>query len=109
MMRTLKLDTYGILHNDIRPENIIKHRYDNGIKVCFIDFAMSKRTSNKRELQNEIIKLEELLRVMPDIEFWGIGAVHSLSLEKSRRAFPYAGPGFLGSNPNVISKVSSVA
>ena len=59
------IHTYGILHNDIRPQNILIHHYNKGIKVRFIDFAMSKRTSNKRELQKEIIKLEGLLRVMP--------------------------------------------
>ncbi|RUS12445.1 LOW QUALITY PROTEIN: hypothetical protein BC937DRAFT_87885, partial [Endogone sp. FLAS-F59071] len=40
------IHTYGILHNDIRLDNILIRRYDDRIKVYFIDFAMSKRTSN---------------------------------------------------------------
>ncbi|KAF9344916.1 hypothetical protein BGX26_003759 [Mortierella sp. AD094] len=56
------IHAYGILHNDIRPDNILIRRYDDGIKVCFIGFAMSKRTSGKSELKNEIIKLLGLLQ-----------------------------------------------
>jgi len=58
------IHTYGILHNDIRPDNILIRRHDDGIKVCFIDFAMSKRTGSKLELKNEIIKLEKLLGLL---------------------------------------------
>ncbi|KAF9090293.1 hypothetical protein BGX27_002296 [Mortierella sp. AM989] len=55
------IHTFGILHNDIRPDNILIRRCDDGIKVCFIDFALSKRSSDKSELINEIVKLEKLL------------------------------------------------
>src|SRR5207247_1067922 len=57
------IHTYGILHNDIRPNNILVKRYDDEIKVCFIDFALSRRTSNKSELQKEITKLARLLNL----------------------------------------------
>ncbi|KAI7827406.1 hypothetical protein BC939DRAFT_445122 [Gamsiella multidivaricata] len=55
---------HGVLHNDIRPENILVRHDDNGIQVRFIDFAWSKRTSDQRELKKEIIKLKMLLDLL---------------------------------------------
>jgi len=52
---------HGILHNDIRRSNILVHRLNDGMKVCFIDFAMSKRGCNKSEFKHEMIQLEKLL------------------------------------------------
>ncbi|KAG0038649.1 hypothetical protein BGZ83_003028 [Gryganskiella cystojenkinii] len=51
----------GIVHNDIRLDNILVHRDKNGFQVRFVDFAQSKRTCNELELNSEMNKLNNLL------------------------------------------------
>ncbi|KAG0345452.1 hypothetical protein BG004_003689 [Podila humilis] len=51
----------GIIHNDIRPQNILICRNGGGFQVRFIDFALSKPTSDKRMLKKEATKLKNLL------------------------------------------------
>ncbi|KAG9064935.1 hypothetical protein KI688_003197 [Linnemannia hyalina] len=52
---------HGIVHNDIRPHNILVRRCDGGFQVRFIDFSLSRRTYDKHALKKEIIQLECLL------------------------------------------------
>ena len=46
-----EIHKHGIVHNDIRPENILQHHCD-GVQVMFIDFALFKRVSNKGNVKN---------------------------------------------------------
>ncbi|KAG0319570.1 hypothetical protein BGZ99_005013 [Dissophora globulifera] len=58
------IHTYGILHNDIRLDNILVRRDSNGVQVQFIDFAWSKPASNRRDLRKETSKLKMLLGLL---------------------------------------------
>ncbi|KAG0307767.1 hypothetical protein BGZ98_009839 [Dissophora globulifera] len=58
------IHTYGILHNDIRMDNILVQHDSNGVQVRFIDFAWSKPASNRREFRKEITKLKMLLGLL---------------------------------------------
>jgi serine/threonine protein kinase len=53
---------HGIIHNDIRVSNILVC-HDSSFQVSFINFAQSRRTSDKLELRNGMVKLESLLLV----------------------------------------------
>jgi serine/threonine protein kinase len=56
---------HGVLHKDIRPENIlIQHRRD-GSKATFIDFALSERVSSKEEPEKEMAILRMMLGLPP--------------------------------------------
>ena len=59
---------HGVLHEDIRPANILIQRRRNRFKVMFIDFALSKRVSNKEELKKEMAILKSMLGLRPIIE-----------------------------------------
>ncbi|KAG0364204.1 hypothetical protein BGX24_004743, partial [Mortierella sp. AD032] len=52
---------HGIVHNDIRPHNILVRRCDGGFQVRFVDFSLSRRTYDKHALKKEIRRLEGLL------------------------------------------------
>ena len=52
---------YGILHNDIREENILIQHGSDGFRVSFIDFAFSEKTSDKKRLSQEMATLKDLL------------------------------------------------
>ena len=55
----------GIIHKDIRPQNILIHRHGDGFKVMFIDLAFSREFSKKREPRREMAKLRFLLNLPP--------------------------------------------
>ena len=57
----------GVLHEDIRPANILIQRRRNRFKVMFIDFAFSKRVSNKEEPKKEMAILKSMLGLRPII------------------------------------------
>ena len=59
---------HGVLHEDIRPANILIQRRRNRFKVMFIDFALSKRVSNKEEHKKEMAILKSMLGLRPIIE-----------------------------------------
>lgn len=52
---------HGVLHGDIRPDKILAQRDCNGFKTTFIDFAFSKRVSNKEECMKEMSYLKKML------------------------------------------------
>ncbi|RUS14232.1 hypothetical protein BC937DRAFT_94152 [Endogone sp. FLAS-F59071] len=52
---------HGILHNDIRKENILIQHSNGGFRISFIDFAFSERTSDKEKLSQEMANLKYLL------------------------------------------------
>ncbi|KAF9198051.1 hypothetical protein BGZ49_001251 [Haplosporangium sp. Z 27] len=54
----------GILHGDIKPDNIVVER--NGIRSRFmiIDFGLSRITNNKKTLQNEQDELDSILAML---------------------------------------------
>ena len=56
----------GILHNDIRPENILIQRHSDGFKVMFIDFTLSRDISKKSEPREEMITLKLILDLVKD-------------------------------------------
>ncbi|KAI8600148.1 kinase-like domain-containing protein [Dissophora ornata] len=58
----LLIHQHGIMHNDIRVYNILVCNGD-GFQVHFIDFAQSRRTSDKRELRKEMVQLKSLLKI----------------------------------------------
>lgn len=39
----------GVLHNDIRPENILLERHSDQFRVAFIDFALATRVSHNEK------------------------------------------------------------
>lgn len=59
---------HGVLHKDIRPENILIERHRDGFRVMFIDFAFSKGVSNKEESKKEMAILNMMLGLRPIIK-----------------------------------------
>ncbi|GJJ76176.1 hypothetical protein EMPS_08535 [Entomortierella parvispora] len=59
------LHNKGILHRDIRPENIVVNRDGESSRFFFIDFGLSGFTRNKKILERETKELEELLAYTP--------------------------------------------
>ena len=59
------IHSHGILHNDISLENILIQRHCDGFKVMFIDFAFSKRVSNKGKARREMARLRWMLGIPP--------------------------------------------
>ncbi|KAI1316862.1 hypothetical protein EDD11_009352, partial [Mortierella claussenii] len=55
----------GILHGDIRPQNIVANRDGQDSQFFFIDFGLSKFTKAKMALEREAEELESLLGTMP--------------------------------------------
>ena len=55
----------GVLHGDIRPQNIVVNRDGQNPQFYFIDFGFSKFTRAKRALKCETEELESLLGSMP--------------------------------------------
>ncbi|CAI2180717.1 352_t:CDS:2, partial [Funneliformis geosporum] len=58
---------YGILHNDIREENILIQHGSDRFRVSFIDFAFSEKTSDKKRLSQEMATLKDLLNLPASI------------------------------------------
>lgn len=71
---------HGILHKDIRPENILIQRHRDGFKAMFIDFAFSKRVSNKEEPKKETAILKMMLGLRPIIENGEYINLHTLMI-----------------------------
>lgn len=42
---------YGVLHKDIRPEDILIEYHRDGFKVTFVNFAFSKEFQTRRNLK----------------------------------------------------------
>ncbi|KAF9200246.1 hypothetical protein BGZ59_003411, partial [Podila verticillata] len=55
----------GVLHGDIRPQNIVANRDAQSPQFFFIDFGLSKFTRVKKALRREAEELESLLGTMP--------------------------------------------
>ena len=53
----------GLLHGDIRHENILFSHCPNGFNITFIDFGFSRKISNLKEAQKEMIALKDILRI----------------------------------------------
>ncbi|GJJ78399.1 hypothetical protein EMPS_10758 [Entomortierella parvispora] len=58
-----EIHRHGILHNDIRRENILVCRESGRLQVRFIDFASSKAHSNEHEMEREMTMLRRLLEM----------------------------------------------
>ena len=68
----------GILHNDIRPENILIQRHSDGFKVMFIDFSLSRDISKWKEPREEMATLKRLLDLPPLIKDGAYTHLHAL-------------------------------
>ena len=55
------LHDHGVLHGDIRPDNVLVQYEHNKINVKLIDLAFSRRISNKNEAKKEMITLQRML------------------------------------------------
>ena len=53
----------GVIHNDIKPENILVRRHGNICHVMMIDFALSKRSADMKRARNEMACLKRMLGV----------------------------------------------
>ncbi|KAK3819963.1 MAG: hypothetical protein J3Q66DRAFT_386968 [Benniella sp.] len=60
-----RIHQYEILHGDIRYDNVMTLKNGNHTQVYFIDFAMSRRTSDQQQLRMEMQKLKKLLDISP--------------------------------------------
>lgn len=58
------IHSFNIIHNDIGLQNILISYCNDGYKVCFIDFAMSKQAKEKVELEKEMMMLKILLNLL---------------------------------------------
>ncbi|KAG0012185.1 hypothetical protein BGZ82_002698, partial [Podila clonocystis] len=54
----------GVIHGDIRPQNILVQRDGPNSRFYFVDFGMSRITADKTELSWEMDVLDSLLRDM---------------------------------------------
>ncbi|KAG0269463.1 hypothetical protein DFQ27_003375 [Actinomortierella ambigua] len=54
----------GVLHGDIRPENIVMQNHGSNAKFYFVDFGLSHFTEDKAELLEETENLNSLVRSM---------------------------------------------
>ena len=61
------IHSFGILHGDVRIDNILINYDSYGFKVYFIDFAASKRTSKKSDFAKEMKQLKALLELLVSI------------------------------------------
>ncbi|KAI1292366.1 hypothetical protein EDD11_008793 [Mortierella claussenii] len=55
----------GVLHGDIRPQNIVANRDGQNSQFFIIDFGLSKFTRSKTALEREAEELDSLLSEMP--------------------------------------------
>ena len=65
----------GILHNDIRSENILIQRHSDGFKVMFIDFTLSRDILKKSESRKEMITLKLILDLVKDGAYTNLHAL----------------------------------
>lgn len=80
------IHNHGVLHKDICPENILTQCHRDGFKAMFIDFAFSKRVSNKEEPKKEMAILKMMLGLRPIIKKWRVykfAYTHDLGIDKS--------------------------
>jgi serine/threonine protein kinase len=52
----------GVIHNDIRLENILIECHPKSFTIKIIDFALSKRSTSKNEAKREMLSLKWMLR-----------------------------------------------
>jgi tRNA A-37 threonylcarbamoyl transferase component Bud32 len=52
----------GVVHGDIRPQNILVQHHGSNAIFYFVDFGLSRVTANKNELLQETAILNSLLR-----------------------------------------------
>ena len=55
------LHDHGVLHGDIRRENILVQYEHDKVNVKLIDLAFSRRISNKNEAKKEMKTLQRML------------------------------------------------
>lgn len=53
----------GVIHNDIKPENILVERHGNMCEVRIIDFALSEKSENIGRVRKEMVYLERILEI----------------------------------------------
>jgi serine/threonine protein kinase len=56
-----RIHSEGVIHNDIRPENILIERHPKSFTIKIIDFALSKRSTSKNEAKREMLGLKWML------------------------------------------------
>ena len=53
----------GVIHNDIKLDNILVRRHGNICHVMMIDFALSERSADMKRARNEMVRLKRMLGV----------------------------------------------
>jgi len=62
-----KIHSFGILHGDIRPENILIWKKESGNhEVLFIDFEFAKRSTTPKDFEKEKKNLENMFTQMKE-------------------------------------------
>jgi hypothetical protein len=61
MIALSRIHSEGVIHNDIRPENILIERHPKSFTIKIIDFALSKKSMNKNEAEREMRSLKWML------------------------------------------------
>jgi serine/threonine protein kinase len=51
----------GVIHNNIRPENILIERHPKSFTIKIIDFALSEKNTGKNEANGEMLALKGML------------------------------------------------
>jgi serine/threonine protein kinase len=70
LLALLALLLLGVLHGDVRPENILVQQINKNRQFSIIDFGFSKITRNKERLREERQEMELLLNVFGNKEGW---------------------------------------
>jgi serine/threonine protein kinase len=56
-----RIHSEGVIHEDIRPENILIERYLKSFTIKIIDFALFKKSTSKNDSKREIRSLKWML------------------------------------------------
>jgi serine/threonine protein kinase len=56
-----RIHSEGVIHNDIRQENILIERHPKSFTIKIIDFALSKKSTSKNEAKGEMLGLKSML------------------------------------------------
>jgi serine/threonine protein kinase len=56
-----RIHSEGVIHNDIRSENILIERHPKSFTIKIIDFVLSKRSANKNEAKRKMLSLKLML------------------------------------------------
>jgi serine/threonine protein kinase len=56
-----RIHSEGVIHNDIRPENILIEHHPKSFTIKIIDFALSKQSTSKNEAETEMRSLKWML------------------------------------------------